>query len=154
MNRPSGAPVESQGQVRAFLASLKAHFPEVRWRETGRFSFRPPRTICLGEPQTHFELLALHELGHYLCGHRSFRTDIGRLQMERQAWDRAQAVYQELNLASQGIFWDEDFVEAQLDTYRDWLHTKSRCPRCGQTRFQTTDGVYHCPFCGEFRGEP
>ena len=133
-----------------YLAELQARYPEVRWVAGKRFSFRPPRTIQLGEPQPHYLQLALHELGHCLAGHRDFRTDIGRLQLEREAWERAHTVWQELRLKEQGIDWDADFVEAELDTYRDWLHTKSSCPRCGATRFQTIDGVYHCPFCAEF----
>ena len=132
------------------LQELQARYPEVRWVVGKRFSFRPPRTIQLGEPQSHYVQLVLHELGHCLAGHRDFRTDIGRLQLEREAWERAHAVWRELHLEEQGIEWDADFVEAELDTYRDWLHVRSRCPRCGATRFQTIDGVYHCPFCAEF----
>ena len=45
------------------------------------------------------------------------------------------------------ILFDEDFIETELDTYRDWLHQRSKCKKCGLTRYQTRDGVYHCPFC-------
>ena len=85
------------------LQELQARYPEVRWVVGKRFSFRPPRTIQLGEPQSHYVQLALHELGHCLAGHRDFRTDIGRLQLEREAWERAHAVWQELHLKEQGI---------------------------------------------------
>ena len=133
------------------LELLRAEFPEVRWVWGRRFSWRPPRTVQLGPAQPHYVLLALHELGHCLEGHQEFKTEIGRLQLERAAWERARRVWRELQLEKQGIAWDEDFVEAQLDTYRDWLHARSRCPECGTTRFQTRDGAFHCPFCGEYK---
>lgn len=133
------------------LELLRAEFPEVRWVWGRRFSWRPPRTVQLGPAQPHYVLLALHELGHCLEGHQEFKTEIGRLQLERAAWEQARCVWQKLQLEKQGIVWDEDFVEAQLDTYRDWSHARSRCPECGTTRFQTLDGAFHCPFCGEYK---
>lgn len=151
INPQKRAKNESQiTKEQTIIAQLQAQFPEVRWRQAPRFSFRPPHTVCLGRPQPHYGLLALHELGHCLEKHRDFCTEIGRLQMERAAWERARCVWRQLNLGEQGLIWDEDFVETQLDTYRDWLHARSRCPRCSSTRFQTPDGAYHCPFCGEF----
>ena len=46
--------------------------------------------------------------------------------------------------------WDEDFVQDKLDSYRDWLHAKSKCKQCGLTCYQTEDGKYHCPRCEAF----
>ena len=98
----AAATVSSREESRV-LQELQARYPEVRWVVGKRFSFRPPRTIQLGEPQSHYVQLVLHELGHCLAGHRDFRTDIGRLQLEREAWERAHAVWQELHLKEQGI---------------------------------------------------
>lgn len=84
----------------------------------------------------------LHEVGHALLGHRSYRTDPERLRMECAAWEKARELCGIYN-----IYYDEDFAEEQLDSYRNWLHQRSTCPECGLTCFQTRDGVYHCPSC-------
>ncbi len=88
-------------------------------------------------------LRLLHEVGHAILQHKSFRTDVERLKMERAAWEQARELCARYN-----IYYDEDLVEGALDSYRDWLHQKSACPECGLTRYQSRDGKYHCPSCG------
>ena len=117
-------------------------YPELRFREGGKFAFRPPRTIVLGASQPFWGLLALHEVSHAVLGHRSFRTGVERLKMEMLAWEKARELAVHYNVAI-----DEDVIQGELDTYRNWLHQKSRCPHCGLTRFQTPDGQYCCPKC-------
>ena len=68
--------------------------------------------------------------------------DVERLRMESEAWARAREL-----AAKYRVEVDENLIQEQLDTYRDWLHKKSRCPICGLTRFQTPDSVYRCPKC-------
>ena len=116
--------------------------------------FKPPKTIILGPEEDHAEMLAFHELGHALSGKYDFDTEIERLKIESTAWAEGKHAYEsfkkahkELNLPA----WDEDFAEDQLDTYRDWLHAKSRCKSCGLTRYQDKSGAWHCPFCDEFK---
>lgn len=121
---------------------LSAKFPDFRFKIGARFSYKYPGTITLGPLEQHYSLLALHEVGHALCGHQNFGTHIERLKIEREAWDKARELATEFNLK-----FDDDFAESQLDTYRDWLHTKSKCKKCGLTRYQTSDGHYHCPHC-------
>ena len=124
------------------LARLKVDFPDLRFVQGAKFTFRPPQTIIVGPSEPHHSLLILHELGHALCKHRDFKTGVQRLKMEREAWEKAREL-----CGSYGVFYDEELVESELDTYRDWLDKKSRCPSCGLTRFQAPDGVYHCPRC-------
>ncbi len=125
-------------------------YPQMKFKVSKRFKYRPSRTIYyemapeemdLAE-QKYYSLQILHELGHALCGHRDFATDCERVKMECEAWNKAE----ELCMIYQ-VPYDEDFVETQLDSYRDWLHQRSRCAACGLTRYQTEDGVYHCPYC-------
>ncbi len=138
-----------------FVRLLERDFKEVRfvW-DSPRFSYRLKNgtpTIFLGGPQPNFGLLALHELGHALCGHKDYKVDVERIKIESEAWERAKTVYYDYQ--KQGIIlpeWDEDFVQEKLDTYRDWLHGKSRCKKCGLTGYQTEDGRYHCPRCENF----
>lgn len=123
-----------------FLEQIKADYPEVKFKQGRKYAFRPPLTVFFAEPIQ--PLLLLHELGHLLSGHVSFRTEVGRLKMEVGAWEKAREL-----CAKYGVAANEDLIQSELDTYRDWLHQKSRCPRCGLTRFQTPDGKFHCPRC-------
>ena len=159
---------------RNFLQKLISDYPQFRFcLDQKRFSFRynePKSAIFIGPPQPFFALQTLHELGHALSHHKDYTTHIKRLKIESEAWEVAKTVlenYQEQakNLQNssnpseksagkelESILpeWDQGYVEDCLDTYRDWLHTKSKCKRCGQTRYQTKDGKYHCPFCETF----
>ena len=124
-----------------FLAKIKSDFPELRFVQGRKFAFRPPRTVVVpcDDPEP---LLLLHEVGHAISKHQSFKTEVGRLKMEVEAWEEAKKLCAKYKIAI-----DEDLIEGELDTYRDWLHQKSRCPLCGLTRFQTPDGAFHCPKC-------
>ena len=137
-----------------FVRRLERDFPEVKFKwNAKRFSYRNG-TVFLGVPQPNFGLLALHELGHALCKHKDYTTDVQRVKIEAEAWERGKQVL--LEYVSAGVDegelpeWDEEFVQEEMDTYRDWLHTKSKCPKCGLTRYQTEDGEYHCPRCENF----
>ncbi|MBR5408862.1 hypothetical protein IK112_02870 [Candidatus Saccharibacteria bacterium] len=162
----------------AFLDLLIHDYPQFRFcLNQKRFSFRfanPPAksTIFVGPPQPYFALQTLHELGHALCGHQDYHTHIERLKIESAAWQRAKTVLKNYkskakslqqssdpsvklsgkNLAKILPAWNQDYTEDSLDTYRDWLHAKSKCKKCGQTCYQTRDGKYHCPFCDTFCG--
>lgn len=124
-----------------FLARIKSDYPKLRFVQGRKFAFRPPRTIVLpcDNPEP---LLLLHEVGHALSLHQDFKTEVGRLKIEVEAWEKAKELCNKY-----GVYIDEELIESELDTYRDWLHQKSRCPICGLTRFQTPDGVFHCPKC-------
>jgi len=85
----------------------------------------------------------LHELGHARLGHRGFASDVELLQKEVDAWQEA------LRLASQyGLSISEDHIQDCLDTYRDWLFRRSRCPSCESTGVQQTPHRYLCINCG------
>ncbi len=128
-----------------FLERLKVAYPELKFRDGTKFAFRPPKTIVLGPLEPFYELLILHEVSHATLKHKSFKMDIERLKMEVDAWEKAK------ELANRyGVEVNEDLIQNELDTYRDWLHKKSRCPKCGLTRFQTSNRQYHCPRCENF----
>lgn len=128
-----------------FLAKIKNSYPELRFVSGNRFAFRPPHTIVVGPKEENDASLLLHELGHALSHHKTFSTGAKRLKMEMEAWSKAREIAGDV-----GVEIPDDVIEEELDTYRDWLHQKSRCPECGLTRFQTPDGVFHCPRCENF----
>lgn len=126
----------------AFLSLLAKDYPTFSFRIGPRSHFHYPRTIVVSPDESHFSLVALHELAHALLKHQNFSTDVKRLKMESAAWELAK------NLAEKyQVPLDEDFIESELDSYRDWLHSRSKCPICGLTRFETPDQKYHCPLC-------
>ena len=127
-----------------FLTRLQTDFPEFHFRLGSKFAFRYPKTVVLGPTEPNWEILSLHELSHAILKHKDFSLDVERLKMENDAWSKAKEL-----ATNYSIEVDEDFIQDQLDTYRDWLDKKSRCPACGLTRFQDTDG-YHCPRCENF----
>lgn len=126
-----------------FLARVKTDFPSLKFVTGRKFAFRPPKTVVLPEDVSERSpLLLLHEIGHALIGMFDFSTEVDRLKIEVAAWEKAREL-----CSTYGVEVDEDLIQGELDTYRDWLHQKSRCPKCGLTRFQTPDGVFHCPKC-------
>ena len=131
-----------------FITELKKDYPDLRFKNGRKFAFRPPKTILLGPEEPNYKALILHEVAHALCGHKNFKIDIERIKMECEAWEKAKELAERY-----GIEIDEEMIQKELDTYRDWLHQKSRCRLCGLTRFQTTDGRYHCPRCNELLGQ-
>ena len=151
-----------------FVEKLVRDYQDVKFvRNARRFSYRLKNgmpTVFLGGLQPNFGLLTLHELGHALCKHKDYKVDVERIKIECEAWERAKTVYLKYHkeaYAEDGAVkneslarilpeWDEDLVQEKLDTYRDWLHTKSRCKKCGLTGYQTEDGKYHCPRCEAF----
>ncbi len=131
-----------------FVCTLKKDFSQYKFFNGKRFTFRPPRTIIL-EPAEDFlempekyKLSVLHELGHAISEHKFYATDPERLKMEREAWEKAKGL-----CSRYGVVYDTEYAEEELDTYREWLHQKSKCSECGLTRYQTKDGQYHCPGC-------
>ena len=124
------------------LDCIKNDYPGLRFVQGRKFAFRPPKTIVIGPEEPSDKLLLLHEIGHAISGHKNFETDVKRLKMEVEAWEKARELAPKYS-----VKFDESIVQKELDTYRDWLHQKSRCPKCGLTRFETPDGQYNCPRC-------
>lgn len=148
-------------ELNNFLERLRMDFAKLNFKLGKKFTFRPLRTIIIQQASDYYEdnrdaegfdevwrrcyrLQVLHEIEHALSNHKDYATDLERLKMEREAWEKAREL-----ASSYSIYYDEEFVERLLDTYRDWLHKKSRCPQCGSTRYQTDDGEYRCASCEE-----
>lgn len=128
-----------------FSAAVKSRFPDLKFISGKKFAFRPPKTIVIGPEEERDDMLLLHEVGHALMGHRDFSMNIQRMKMEVEAWERARGLATEF-----GVSIDEGVIDRELDTYRNWIDQKSRCPECGLARYETPDGQYHCPRCENF----
>lgn len=137
----------------AFLGDLQQLYPAFIFKPSSRFRFHPPNTIYYeinpNVPFQSFALQLLHELGHAMSGHYNYRLAIERLKLEVEAWQTAQKIL-ELHpewKTKYCLVFDQDFAELHLDTYRDWLHQKATCPKCGLTMLQNSDQNWLCPHC-------
>jgi hypothetical protein len=86
----------------------------------------------------------LHEFGHAVLNHQEYMRDIDLIKMEREAWEQASALGSELHSTI-----DQELIEDALDSYRDWLHSRSLCPSCSHTGIQTSRREYQCIACRE-----
>lgn len=86
----------------------------------------------------------LHEIGHALSGHHHFESGIELLRMETEAWNREQKI-----AANYQLVIPDAIVEHCIDSYRDWLHMRSQCPRCQNISIETSSSHYRCFNCGQ-----
>lgn len=128
----------------SLLMQLKADYPDITFSEGDDFLWSPPeKTIYYNPSDPQAGPLLLHELAHATLGHSSYHRDIELIAIERAAWDEAKA-----NLEpTYSVIIDEDLAEETLDTYRDWLHSRSTCPHCSATGLQTKQKEYTCLAC-------
>lgn len=140
--------VTTTAKTTSLIKSLKnsgilTHLPHTIVIERGvSFSWNyKNHTVTYDPHDKDAEVLLLHEIGHALLNHHDYLYDIHLLEMERAAWDEARKLASTL-----GVRLADSAIEGALDTYRDWLHARSLCPRCGSTGVQ--DGQsYTCLAC-------
>ena len=100
-------------------------------------------TVYYSDRPSWYELaVLLHELGHALLDHQGYHQDIELVAMEQSAWLKAESLASELKVKL-----DQSIIDDHLDTYRDWLHARSRCPQCQQAGIQQIDLAYRCVIC-------
>lgn len=146
--------MEAKAEVNKLFERLQKDYANLRFLQGKKFAFRPGEgsgtvifeAIEEWKDVQEYQLCLLHEVGHALLEHKNFKMDAERVKMECAAWEKAREL-----CAKYGIEYNEEVAQGRLDSYRDWLHQRSRCRNCGLTRFQTRDGEYHCPGCGNLR---
>lgn len=128
------------------ISELQDKFPKLRFRAGKQFYWSPETGEIVyeaGAKGRKAEWSLLHETGHALSGHKSYKADFELLRLEIDAWERARRVAGRL-----GLEIDEDHIQNSLDTYRDWLYKRSICPACGNKSLQQGDFVhYRCFNC-------
>jgi len=132
-------------KISSLKNKLERDFPQLRLEASDDFYWSPSTsTVHYGTVSDDREALTLlHEVAHALLGHRNFKRDIDLLKIEREAWDYVRDVLG----PKYGLKTDEEVVENAIDTYREWLHARSKCPHCSLTGIQTGDSQYHCLGC-------
>lgn len=131
--------------MKEIIKSLSIKFPDINFEPGRQCSWSPATNTVFYVHNSEYEqcLWALfHELGHALLKHKTYRSDLELLIMERDAWQNAKKISTEL-----GITIDEDHIQDCLDTYRDWLDQRSTCPTCNNNSLSSNYGIYNCFNC-------
>ena len=128
------------------LRTLAGAFPHIQFVSGEAFFWSPATTSVTykqaGQEESHHAWALLHETAHALLNHQNYEHDVDLLLLEVAAWQKAK----ELGV-SFGVEIDEEHVQDCLDTYRDWLHQRSTCPRCSTVSLQISAQAYRCHNC-------
>ena len=128
-----------------FIDRLAKDFPHVAFSKGKSFCWSPERHEIIYKSDNFTEpgiWAVLHELGHSLLGHTNYISDFGLIRMEAAAWQKAEELAKQYD---QKI--DKEHVQNCLDTYRDWLHRRSKCPLCSNVSLQYDSNHYRCFNC-------
>lgn len=122
---------------------LLADYPQFTFAH-GEVAFWSPsdKTVHYTTGKPHSEASILHELAHGLLAHVNYSNDLDLLRKEIDAWELAKNISCRYDITI-----DANHVQDCLDTYRDWLHKRSTCPRCGMNGLQNGTKVYTCLNC-------
>ncbi len=128
--------------MRSLIIELRKRHPTLTFRastnycwspETSEIFYRRSDSDC---DEADWSLL--HETGHALLDHSSYKADFELLRLEVAAWERAKLLADDL-----AITIDEDHIQDCLDTYRDWLDKRSICPTCHTKCLQQDNHHYY-----------
>jgi hypothetical protein len=126
----------------SLIKNLKSDFPQFVFKKASSFLWsHSDNTIYYTEKKDDYRFL-FHELSHALLNHADYGRDIELVVMEREAWDKAKSV-----ALNYDVDIDDDYIQLNLDTYRDWMHERSTCPKCGANGVQIKKKNYKCLAC-------
>lgn len=128
------------------VSSLRASYPAITFTAGKAFSWSPEtqEVFYASASNDHKHVWSLlHETGHALLQHSSYKADIQLIKLEVAAWEKAKWLAEKFN-----VIIDEDHIQDCLDTYRDWLYSRSICPTCTTKCLQQSDMAhYRCFNC-------
>ncbi|MCX6728834.1 MAG: ImmA/IrrE family metallo-endopeptidase [Candidatus Saccharibacteria bacterium] len=126
----------------SLIKNLKSDFPQFNFQKSSSFLWsHSDNTVYYTDKKDDFRFL-FHELAHALLNHVDYGRDIELIAMESQAWDRAKEI-----ASSYEVVIDDDYIQDNLDTYRDWMHERSTCPSCSANGIQIKKKNYRCLAC-------
>jgi hypothetical protein len=128
------------------VKSLRELFPALQFTPGTTFCWSPETREVFYKAASHQSKhiwSLLHETGHALLEHQSYKADVELLKLEVAAWEKAKGIADTLKVKI-----DEDHIQDCLDTYRDWLYRRSICPTCTTKCLQQADMThYRCFNC-------
>ena len=132
--------------MQKLITKIQVKFPSLRFSAAKQFYWSPESGEIFYNTQAQGQQAIwslLHETGHALLGHSSYKADFELVRLEVAAWERAQILAKDLGLSI-----NENHIQDCLDTYRDWLYKRSICPNCTTKCLQQGDFVhYRCFNC-------
>lgn len=127
----------------SLVRRLQEDWPNIRFERASESRWSPEeQAVFYSDKAPNKAWSLLHEVGHMLCGHTAYNSDIRLLTMEVDAWERAKEYS-----ARYGHDINQDYIEKCLDSYREWLHKRSMCPDCAQNGIELHEGNYKCINC-------
>ncbi|MGH7156865.1 MAG: ImmA/IrrE family metallo-endopeptidase [Candidatus Saccharimonadales bacterium] len=132
--------------AKRFIKQVASDYPQFRFEAGSQEHWSPKSgtiTYNQSEPLDELRYGLLHELAHALLGHTTYQSDFELLKLESQAWELAAKIGKKYKIKL-----DEEHIQDCLDTYRDWLHRRSKCPTCGMHVLQKSANAYQCFNCG------
>lgn len=132
--------------INSLRKKIIASYPQFTFlaAENARWSPHDHTVYYSDQNNPHEIVVLLHELSHGLLNHQTYHQDVELLSIEQAAWQKA-----ELLAATFQIEFDHDIIDDHMDTYREWLHARSRCPKCAQAGIQQIDLTYRCVLCDQ-----
>ena len=128
----------------SLIKQLKTDYPQFIFKKAAVFLWsHSEHTIYYSLDDDNNGFL-FHELSHGLLGHADYKRDIELIAMEREAWDKSKEIAKKYDVSI-----DDEYIQSTLDTYRDWMHKRSTCPKCTSTGLQTKKYSYKCLECGQ-----
>lgn len=133
--------------IASLYKRITSDFPQLTFQIDETFHWSAEQnTVFHPEIQNETDLLhLLHEISHAQLQHAHHPTDVSLLTMEREAWN-----YGATQLAPHygiALAMDDDIVQEALDSYRQWLHARSTCPRCQAVGIEQSPTQYRCLAC-------
>jgi hypothetical protein len=129
----------------SLLPKLSQDFAPIVFTAGSRYAWSPDKkTVFYDESDPENVDLLFHELAHGVLNHHDYSKDVELVAMESEAWDTARVV-----APTYGVSIANDTVQDSLDTYREWLHSRSTCPECEATGYQSGKKTYTCVACSQ-----
>lgn len=131
--------------MQTILNKLQTDYPNLTFEASQTF-FWSPKTKKVFYRDIKDDCVAIwslfHEVGHALLDHKTYDSDFELLDMEVQAWTKAEEL-----AVNHGYVIDSNHIQDCLDTYRDWLYQRSTCPTCTSNSLQIDNYTYRCFNC-------
>lgn len=135
--------VTTMHSTSSLIHKLSADFPTIQFVEGATFLWSPhEQTVSYDSAHPNTPALILHELSHGLLAHEAYDRDVQLLAIEAAAWEKAKTLAKHYD---QPV--SEEVIQNHLDTYRDWMHSRSTCPSCTAVGYQVSAKRYSCPAC-------
>ena len=130
--------------MKDLLKKLKKDYPNIKFIEADKFYWSPKEQTVFYKHTVDVagSWALIHELSHGVLQHKTYHSDFELLQLEVAAWETAKDIAKSYKIAIA-----EDHIQDCLDTYRDWLHARSKCPACGDHGLQIDPHTYECINC-------